>query len=251
MYHTSDKNQHFSKNKNSFHPDFVYDFTQSVKNNYVNTLTRCGKNIAHAIKQFSQHEFTELKISTIAKMARCSSRTVSTFINKFHRDGFITKSQKNPYAPNVFEQNCVHYKSLLLDKYLFINPSLRTRRRERFFKNKYPKKGNVMNDFANQFPNMAKAKQKRRNDGGHSPAILKQVLSLEDQIHAKKVDIAFFTKQLENPESFWDPHGILFSANVSMAKSLLARAQFELNELEGVSNEKQSVLHQYQSSIMA
>lgn len=147
-YHTHGKSQTFNKNKSLFNPDVVYDFTQIVTDNYINTLTRCGKNIARVIKQFSRHEFTELKISTIAKMARCSPRTVSTFINKFNRDGFIPKSQKNPFAPNVFKQNCVHYKSSsLIDSLFSINIVGHTRPFLKKMIRRISKRGNKMNEI--------------------------------------------------------------------------------------------------------
>jgi predicted transcriptional regulator len=153
--------------------------------------------------------------------------------------------------------------SLLLDNNLFINLSpnahVRVRDLRVFKKTKEPerqrwnqKKGNIMDNFQNQPPDNQKLIKKRRNDGGHSPMVVKPVLPLADQIHSKKVDIAFFTKQLQEPETFWDPHGILFSAQLSMVKSLLARAHFELIELENQrkSNEKQSVLREYSPNSM-
>ena len=163
-------------------------------------------------------------------------------------------------------RNVPQYKNNLILDSLFINLSPSSRRREGRIFNKIKdiprvrprgdsqKRMNMYN-FQDKPVTNANIYKKKRNPGGHSPAVLKPVLPLEDQIHAKKVDIAFYTKQLERPEDFWEERSILFSINISMTKSLLARAYCELEELESQTkrkiNEKQILLHQYPSDSMA
>ena len=233
--------------------------------NYINSLTSTERKIYQFIDGFRNQQWIKFRNEYIANKVGCSIRTVIRTTNKFNHDGFITKYQEHKYTSNNYiivqsEYVTPNLRSSL-NINLFINPSL-TRvharpnivgatSRTTFKKTKYPEKGEIVNNFKRQSLRLAKSQVKLINRGGHSPAIVKPMLPLEDQIHTKKVDIAFFEKQLEKPEDFWDPRGILFSANITMTKSLLARARLELIELEGSSNEKQRVLYQNNTNSMA
>ncbi len=271
MYHTDKINQ-APQIKKSLLSSF------SPKHSQLDHYTSTDQKLFKILLRFKNAPFKTPSNAYLADQAGCSISTVIRATNKFHRDGSITKSQKNRYSFNdySFRMQIDHENkrifqseydtlnlssSLIIDLFINLSPTAYAGgRKEGVFKKTYqkerwkdPKKGETMH-FSQKPPSViAKLKQKKRNDGGHSPAVLKPVLPLADQIHSKKVDVAFFEKQLENPEAFWDPRGILFSVNIAMVKSLLATARFELNELEVKSrnsNEKQSVLREYNSDTM-
>lgn len=287
MYHTQKINQ--APVQKNLHLTRFYSKNLHT-DNYIATLTPLEQDIFLVYLEFRNKQWINLTNKYIASRIGCSIKTVTRATNKFHRDGFITKHQENKYAPNNYTfnekvkqgnfsqwinslslnnqslyishgiiidhknkiifsyKNVPQNKSLILEEDLFINPSLTRMRRGRVFKKTYdPKKGNQVSIYQKRGPMTTKP----RNKDGHSPVVLKPVLPLKDQIHAKKVDIAFFEKQLEKPEAFWDHRSILFEAQITMAQSLLARARFELNELEGNSNEKQRLLHQNSTNSMA
>jgi len=271
MYHTEKINQA----PNQINLNFTRFSSKDLHtDHYISQLTRYERFLYHELLLFSDCNVIRPSNEYLASKAGCSIRTVIRATNKFHQDGFIIKQQISLYSTNhytftdkaqrgmidnknksiISQRNVTPTLRSSLNINLFINLSPSSRRRERtrtVFKKTYPEKGEIVNNFKRQSLRLAKPQEKLRNRNGHSPQVLKPILPLKDQIHAKKVDIAFFEKQLEKPEAFWDHRSILFEAQITMAKSLLARAKFELNELEGNSDEKQSILRQSDPYSMA
>jgi hypothetical protein len=256
MYHNNKLNQVSRIEKSLLTTSFSRKDSQT--DHYLSSYTPTQQAITRYINRYQCYPWIKLSNEHIANAIGCTVRTVIRATNKLHKDGFITKHQENKYSSNSYNIILSEYVTpnlrSSLNINLFINLSPSSRRCEasvRVFKKTYPEKGNKMSSFQNRLASVIKSKPKR-NSGGHSPAVLKPILPLEERIHSKTVDIAFFEKQLENPESFWDPHGMLFSVNITMAKSLLARAQFELSELKmESSNEKQIVSYQNSPYSMA
>jgi hypothetical protein len=276
MYHINKINQ-VSIKENLSTPRFSYKHLHI--DHYQSSCTPSQLKILNYIRTYQYCPWIKLSNERIANYVGCSVVTVIRATNKFHKDGFIIKHQENKYTSNTYslcivvdqrnkrifqsEYDRPNKNSLILNN-LFINRNPSSRKREgglRIFKKIIDhKKGKIMNDYRDPSLFIVKSKEKtpqKRNTGGHSPAVVKPTLSIEQQIHAKKVDIAFFRIQIEKPEEFWDSRNILFSVNVKMAQSLLSKAIEELKELEakkngtGDRNEKQEVLYQHSANIVA
>lgn len=254
------------------HSPYIY-----LTNSYIACEAGCSNNtVTRATNQFlkdgliTKHQKNRYAPNHYALTDKVKKVSFSHWINSLsahnqylYNTHGIRIDHKNKIICS-FEYGEQNKSNLILDN-LFINLSPSSRTGVRGFLKKIkdtrrwsPQKGVAMNNFKTKPFVVAKPQEKtvpKRNPGGHSPAVIKPKPPLDDQIHAKKVDIAFFKKQLEDPTSFWDPCSILFSVNVKMAESLLSKAHEELVALIGQkernSNEKQVLLREYTAYSMA
>lgn len=72
---------------------------------YLQTCTNLQKDIAGLFLDYRYAKNIKLTNSFISSQINCSTKTVTRCTNKFHDDGFISKHQENPYAPNHFVFN--------------------------------------------------------------------------------------------------------------------------------------------------
>jgi hypothetical protein len=109
MYHTEKRNQAlFDKNltitRFASKDLQIADYQADIER-YIAGGTLSEQKIAHLFLRFRYLPFTKLTNEYVAKLINCSTKTVTRATNKFHRDGFITKHQENPYAPNYYTFN--------------------------------------------------------------------------------------------------------------------------------------------------
>lgn len=273
MYHTNKKNQALIE-KNLKSTGF------SSKHSQTDHYTPTEHKIIKLMNRYDNASWIKLSNEYIAYKVGCSIRTVIRSTNKFHKNGFITKYQENQYSSNTFTFSTrIDHKNKIITQCeyvtpnlrsslniinLFINPSL-TRARDsriRVFKKTIDhEKGEIVNTFKKPWPPKSKPKEIIRNKDGHSPMVRKPAMSIEEEIHQKRVSVAVFEKQLENPELYWDSHSGLFQSTIRFTKCLLAKAKFELADLENStmnsinqnrsSSEKQDISYQHSTNTMA
>ena len=216
MYHTNKRNQALIK-ENLSTPRFSYKHLHI--DHYLSSCTPSQQKILNYIRQYQYCPWIKLSNERIADYVGCSVITVIRATNKFHKDGFITKHQEHRYTSNTYSLSIIveqkhkrifqseydrpNKNSLILNN-LFINLNPSSRRREgdlRIFKKIIDhKKGKIMNDYRDPSFYIAKPKEKtpqKRNTGGHSPAIVKPTLSLDEQVMQLDSDIQVLSKKIE------------------------------------------------------
>jgi predicted transcriptional regulator len=294
MYHTNELNQvkleknlnstRFSRKDSQFEGKILQILSGFISTSYfknktladlvgcsTKTVTRITNKLQKdgLITKYQKNRYSPNHFTLTAKMKNGIhdySKWVNSLSSK-NQDLFVSHGIRVDHKNKVIFSlsNVPHNKSinLILDN-LFINLSPSSREGRFFIKINDEKKGMRMDNYSYKPFVAIKPKEKtsqKRNTGGHSPAVVKPVQSLDDQIHKKRVDIAFFKVQIEKPETFWDSRSLLFSVQISATKNLLSIAQRDLKELEirhelvsnkkEDSNEKQRVSHQYSSNSMA
>ncbi len=110
MYHIVEENQVPHKEKSLLIKGFFQKDSQIADNTgnwnyYLDTCTDTQKKIAHIIDQHSFATEIELTNRRIADLAGCTVRTVTRCTTKFHKDGFIIKSQEDIYDTNRYVIN--------------------------------------------------------------------------------------------------------------------------------------------------
>lgn len=198
MYHNNRLNQVSIKEKSLSTKSF------SRKDSQTDHYTFAEQRIYRYLFPFQKYSLIKISNATIAKAIGCSERTVRRATAKFHKDGLIIKHQENKYTSNsyIFIQSEYVRPNLRssLNINLFINLSPSSRRREAdirvFKKTNYPEKGDRMKSYQDRLSSVVKLKPKR-NDGGHSPAVFKPILPLEDQIMQLNNDIKSLSDKIE------------------------------------------------------
>ena len=69
---------------------------------YIETLTPTEQQIIYVFLQYIHEPWVKLTNAYIAREVGCERTTVIRATNKFHRDGFINKHQKEKFSPNYF-----------------------------------------------------------------------------------------------------------------------------------------------------
>jgi Fe2+ or Zn2+ uptake regulation protein len=268
MYHTNKKKQALitSFSHKNIHTDNYIGNTDQ----YMVSLSPKKRAIANVYIRYDRYySSVQLTNEQVAKEAGCSVITVIRATNQFHEDGFITKHQQNKYAPNYFTfnvreqsqdmfispriiidhrnktissyRNDRQNKSLLLDINLFINlsPNAHAREREkRVFKKTYNSERRIV----------MKQKPEPKKQGIYAPWKAPEKRSDEDQKIYLREQIKLYEMRLANPKKYF---AYSLEALVKINEKALVESLEELIELERRSNEKQSILHQSKSDIMA
>ena len=255
MYHTNKINQALIK-ENLKNTGFSSKDLQTAH------YTPTEQKIVNEIERYHKAPWIKLSNEYIAYRVGCSVRTVIRATNKFHKNGFITKYQEHRYTSNSYILDHKNKKviqceyvtpnlrsSLNINLFINLNPTAPAREGDLrvFKKTRYPKKGERVITYKKQWPPVAKPKEKPRNKDGHSPAVLKTVLSPEEERLRLRHEIESCEIYLANPEKYFV---FCLKESIKRTEKRLVECLEELIELERNSNEKQRVSNQYNTNRM-